>query len=36
MEIAESIGKVATNNKSGHSDVPVENVIINKIQVIDQ
>ena len=36
MEIAESIGEVATNNKSGHSDVPVENVIINKIQVIDQ
>ena len=36
MEVVESIGEVATKNKSGQSDVPVENVIINKIQVIDQ
>tara|TARA_Y100000590_G_scaffold59811_1_gene63604 strand:+ start:1442 stop:2056 length:615 start_codon:yes stop_codon:yes gene_type:complete len=36
MEIVESIGMVDTENKSGHSDVPIENITINKIEVINQ
>ena len=36
MEIVECIGMVDTENKSGHSDVPIENITINKIEVINQ
>ena len=36
IEVLEKIGEVATSNKAGHSDVPVENIIINKIQFLDE
>ena len=35
MEIVESIGAVDTANKAGHSDVPIENIIINKVEVMN-
>ncbi len=35
IEIVEQIGKVATGNNGGHSDVPIENIIINEVTIID-
>jgi len=35
IEIVEQIGVVATGNNAGHSDVPIENVIINSVEVIE-
>ena len=36
IEIVENIGEAITGNKSGHADVPTENIIIKKIQIIDK
>lgn len=36
IEIVENIGEAVTGNKSGHADVPTENIIIKKIQIIDK
>ncbi|HBS26075.1 MAG TPA: hypothetical protein DD827_02920 [Gammaproteobacteria bacterium] len=33
MDVVEKIDKVATGNKNGHADVPVEAVIMNKVTV---
>jgi peptidyl-prolyl cis-trans isomerase B (cyclophilin B) len=33
MEVIDKIKKVATTNRSGHQDVPVENVIIEKVLI---
>jgi hypothetical protein len=30
----EQIGEVSTGNNGGHSDVPIENVIINEVTLI--
>ena len=35
IEIVEQIGIVATGNNAGHSDVPIENVVINSVEVIE-
>ena len=35
IEIVEQIGEVATGNNAGHSDVPIENVIINSVDIIE-
>ena len=35
IEIVEQIGVVATGNNAGHSDVPIENVVINSVEVIE-
>ena len=35
IEIVDQIGVVSTGNDSGHSDVPIENVIINDVSVIE-
>ena len=35
IEIVEQIGGVATGNNAGHSDVPIENVVINSVEVIE-
>ena len=35
IEIVEQIGGVATGNSAGHSDVPIENVVINSVEVIE-
>tara|TARA_B100001741_G_C16496660_1_gene572477 strand:- start:83 stop:553 length:471 start_codon:yes stop_codon:yes gene_type:complete len=35
IEIVEQIGVVATGNNSGHSDVPIENIVINDVSVIE-
>ena len=35
IEIVEQIGAVSTGNNGGHSDVPIENVIINEVTVIE-
>lgn len=35
MDIVEKIGKVETTRKSGHSDVPVDSVIIEKVEVME-
>lgn len=35
MDVVEKIGKVATTRKSGHSDVPVENVVLEKVEVME-
>ena len=35
IEIVEQIGVVATGNNAGHSDVPIENVVINSVRVIE-
>ena len=35
IEIVDQIGVVSTGNNSGHSDVPIENVIINDVSVIE-
>ena len=35
IEIVEQIGVVATGNNAGHADVPIENVIINSVEVIE-
>lgn len=34
MDIVDKIAKVATTRKSGHSDVPLESVIIEKVEVL--
>ena len=36
MDIVDKIAKVATTRKSGHSDVPVEAVFIEKVEVMEQ
>ena len=36
LDIVESIGTVATDNKAGHGDVPIENIIIESVEVLDQ
>lgn len=35
MDVVEKIGKVATTRKSGHSDVPVESVLLEKVEVME-
>ncbi len=35
IEIVEQIGVVPTGNNSGHSDVPIENVVINTVSLIE-
>ena len=35
IEIVEQIGAVSTGNNGGHSDVPIENVIINEVTIIE-
>ena len=35
IEIVEQIGGVATGNNAGHSDVPIENVVINSVEIIE-
>ena len=35
IEIVEQIGTVSTGNNSGHSDVPIESVIINEVTLIE-
>lgn len=35
MDIVEKIRKVATTNKNGHQNVPVENIIIEKVEVTE-
>ena len=35
IEIVEQIGLVATGNNAGHSDVPIENIIINSVDIIE-
>ena len=35
MDVVRSIEKVGTGNHAGHSDVPVEDVIINKVTIED-
>lgn len=34
MEVVDKIAKVATGNKKGHQDVPLENVVIEKAEII--
>lgn len=34
MDVVDKIAKVATGNKKGHQDVPLENVIIEKAEII--
>ena len=36
LDIVENIGTVATNNKAGHGDVPIETIIIESVEVLDQ
>ena len=36
MDVVEAIAKVATTSRRGHQDVPVENVLIEKTEVIDE
>ena len=35
IEIVEQIGIVPTGNNAGHSDVPIENIVINSVEVIE-
>ena len=35
LEIVEQIGVVPTGNNAGHSDVPIENVVISEVIVIE-
>jgi len=35
IDVVENIGKTTTTSKSGHSDVPVDNIIIKKVQILD-
>jgi len=35
IEIVEQIGGVATGNNAGHSDVPIENVVIKSVEVFE-
>jgi peptidyl-prolyl cis-trans isomerase B (cyclophilin B) len=35
IEIVEQIGAVSTGNNAGHSDVPIENIIINEVTLIE-
>ena len=35
IKIIESIGEVSTTTKSGHSDVPEDDIIINKVKIIN-
>lgn len=35
MEVVDSIAKVATTHKSGHADVPVEAVFIEKVEILE-
>ena len=35
IEIVEQIGVVPTGNNAGHSDVPIENVVISEVKVIE-
>jgi peptidyl-prolyl cis-trans isomerase B (cyclophilin B) len=36
MEVVEAIAKVATTSRRGHQDVPVENVLIEKTEVVGE
>lgn len=36
MDVVEAIAKVATTSRRGHQDVPVENVIIEKTEVVGE
>jgi len=36
MEIVEAIGQVKTTHKSGHDDVPVENVLLESIEILEE
>ena len=36
MDVVNAIAKVATTSRRGHQDVPVENVLIEKTEVIDE
>ena len=35
IDVVENIGNVTTGNKAGHGDVPVETIIIEKVEVLD-
>ena len=35
MDIVQKIAKVKTTNKMGHDDVPADNVVIEKVEVVD-
>lgn len=35
MDVIEKIKNVATGNKAGHSDVPVDPVVIEKVEIVD-
>ena len=35
MDVVEKIKNVATGNKGGHSDVPVEPVVIEKVEIVE-
>ena len=36
IEIVESIGAVSTGNNAGHSDVPLIDIIIETVEVIEE
>jgi len=36
MEVVEKIKQVATGNKNGHQNVPIENVVIEKVSVVSE
>lgn len=36
MDVVDKIAKVATTRKSGHSDVPVQTVLIEKVEVMEE
>ena len=36
MDVVKTIAKVATTSRRGHQDVPVEDVIIEKVEVIGE
>ena len=35
MDIVDAISKQKTGNRSGHADVPVTNVVIESVEVVD-
>ena len=35
LDIVEAIGSVDTGNKAGHGDVPIETIIIENVEVLD-
>lgn len=35
IDVVENIGTVTTGNKAGHGDVPIEKIVIEKVEVLD-